>query len=109
MKKFDLIKDLNTLTTIPVTGLQKIADEACLVIADNTFEAHCVGETSSIDIGIGTLYIEKKDSSIAYHFIPCKKLEDYLKDVFNNKQSPLIDRANHVLSEKIIRAYKEFM
>ena len=55
---FKLINDISALTGISILALEKLTDKASLTIAHDVHESFAKKEsTTSIDIGIGQLFI----------------------------------------------------
>ena len=106
----DLLNDINQLTTIPRTTLDR------LVQLTNTDICHCVEEQllkqetiTDIDIGIGRLLIKLEGNEIFYKFIPSTQLEKNIITTIKTKESPLIQKAEKSLVDKIENVYKELI
>ena len=106
----NLINDLTLLTGVSKNALDELTDKANLAIA------HCVFETlregnplTSIDIGVGTLYIKLEDENIKYRFVPNKNLEALVSQAATSKSSPLSNRAEMILNKRIQQTYKDLL
>lgn len=62
---------------------------------------------SSIDIGFGKLCILIEDNNVFYKFIPSHKFEEKLLHTITYKSSPLIEKADDLLVQKIKNTYKD--
>lgn len=62
---------------------------------------------SSIDIGFGKLCILIEDDDVFYKFIPSRKFEENLAHTITHKSSPLIEKADDLLVQKIKNTYKD--
>ena len=103
-----LITDLSTITTIPVSTLEKLHDKQQLCILHKVSENEKRGEPITyVDIGYGTLYIKHENDELRYKFIPSKSFEKDLKEVILSCQSPLISKAEEALKDKITNTYKD--
>ena len=108
--KTNLIKDLNTLTTIEVASLERLSDLSVKIICHDIYENFlAVDHISEIDIGIGTLLVSIEDDIVKYKFIPSTALEQMLTKTFDSKTSPLLKAADKALVDKIEQAYKELL
>lgn len=103
-----LVTDLSTITTIPVSTLEKLYDKQQLCILHKVSENEKRGEPITyVDIGPGTLYIKHENDELRYKFIPSKSFEKDLKEVILSGQSPLITKAEEALKDKITNTYKD--
>lgn len=105
-----LINDIEALTTIKSTTLDKMVS-----LSEDSI-AHCVLEnfvegksTTTIDIGIGLLYIKLSEEGIHYKFIPSKNLEENVTLALKSKSSPLQKRVDQALCDKIENTYKQLL
>lgn len=105
-----LINDLSALTTVSVHSLKELAEKANFTIAHTVFENIKSGNPlTTIDIGIGTLYIKLEDENIKYKFIPNKNLKALVCQAATSKESPLINEAEMVLNKRIEQTYKDLL
>lgn len=103
-----LISDMATITTIPVSTLEKLSNKCQACILHKLVESEKTGENiTSIDIGIGTLYIQHNFDEIKYKFIPSRSFENNVKNTINTGESPLVYMVEEALREKITNAYKD--
>ena len=106
----NLISDVSKLSNIPLATLFRIQDLEKILIAQYISESILIGqETTEIDTGLGKLLIRVSDSEIKYKFIPSKALDQQLINTVNSKTSPLIDKLENSVQEKIMRTYKEMI
>ena len=106
----NLISDVSKLSNIPLATLFRIQDLEKILIAQYISESILIGqETTEIDTGLGKLLIRVSDSEIKYKFIPSKALDQQLINTVNSKTSPLIDKLENSIQEKIMRTYKEMI
>lgn len=104
----NVIEDLSTLTTIPVTSLAKLIDKSILCIEDEVLNSFLNNEDIiSLNIGIGKLVIKIEENLIRYRFIPSKKLEDGVKEALASKKSSLETTVEQHLIDKILKTYKD--
>lgn len=102
------IKELNKITTIPESNLNKIFDWLELCISHNV----CVeneekpNEPIVLDIGIGNLTITIDSENIKYGFKPSMKLENQMINAADGID-PLAKVLEEKLSEKLLKIYKE--
>ena len=104
----DLIKDLSTLTTIPIAALNKLVNKSnyciCYDVKENLSNSE---NTTLIDIGIGTLSIILDDDTVYYKFKPSKELENSLKSTIMTGENPLVNVIDNTTKDKILNVYKE--
>lgn len=107
---YNLIKNISSITLIKSSILNKLVEisESCICdYALNTVEED--EDVFSIDIGIGTIYINILDNELQYKFVPDKKLEKKLIRTLDTKESPLVIEAENKLNQRIINTYKELL
>ena len=105
-----LINDLALLTTISVNALSLLNDRALSCICHSVYENLLSAEPlTSIDIGIGTLYIKCEEDEIKYKFIPSKKLEECVSLTVQDKCSPLVHQVETTLKDRIESTYKDLL
>lgn len=105
-----LAEDLAILTTLGKYSIEKIVRLAMLSIGHDVYEGIEEKEpVTEIDIGIGVLYIIIEEEQIKYKFVPSKQLENVVTSAVVNKQSPLANRAEDVLVQRVQAAYKELI
>ena len=103
-----LVADLSTITTIPLSTLEKLFSKQQLCILHKVSENEKRGEPITyVDIGPGTLYIKHENNELRYKFIPSKNFEKDLKEVVLSGQSPLITKVEEALKDKITNTYKD--
>lgn len=106
----NLVKDISTLTTIPVATLQKFVSLSESIISHAVFElVNTDNNITSINIGIGVLNIKVEAQSIQYKFIPSNKLEQLVRDTVVTKKSPLVTQVEDKLKDKVLNVYKELL
>lgn len=106
----DLIKDISTITTIPVLTLEKLIDRAQWIICDSIENSLQNKENVvEIDIGLGKLIIKVETDNVFYKFIPSNSFEKDIIDTVVNKKNPLQINAEESLGKKFATIYKEFI
>lgn len=105
---YNLNQDLSQLTTVPKLQLDNMVKTSLDIICHNVQESLSAKETiTTIDIGIGTLYIKVEGEEIKYKFIPSHRLENGIKYTVTTGESPLIDAVANVLKDRICNTYKD--
>lgn len=105
---YNMLNDLSTLTTIQTNSLDKLFNKCKMLICDYIVQDNlCKTNTTSIDIGIGTVVINMQDHELNYKFIPSNDLEDMLVECIKTKNSPLVNTIEKTLSDRITKAYKD--
>ena len=106
----NLIEDTAKLTDVSSKTLLKFIPIFNYSIGHAVHESCCARSTvTEIDLGYGELHIRIEDEGIRYKFIPSKELEKILVKTVTTKQSPIIDKIDKDLQEKIDLAYKELI
>lgn len=106
----ELINDVAKLTDVSSKTLAKFIPVSNYSIGHAVHESWCrQSDLTEIDLGYGELHIKIDDNGIRYKFIPSKELEKILVKTITTKQSPIIDKIDKDLQEKIDRAYKELI
>lgn len=106
----NILVDLATLTTIPLTSLERLVDLSTASMCHSVEESLIQGETlTMIDIGIGKLGIKLEDNAILYKFIPSTDFEDSIKKTVLSGKSPLTLKVESTLKDKITKTYKDFI
>ena len=106
----NLIDDISKLTDVPCKTLNKFVPIANHCIGHAVHESYCSqSDITEIDLGYGELHIKVDASGIRYRFIPSKELETLLVKTITTKRSPIIEKVEKDLQEKIERAYKELL
>lgn len=106
----NLIEDLSTLTTITRSALEKLVLNSQRCIGHSVLENFLNKEPlTSIDIGIGTLYVKLEGDMVKYKFTPSKELDETICHTIINKQSPIVSTLEHTLKERIENTYKELL
>ena len=107
---FDAIKDIQKLTTIPGTTLDKVIDLIKDSICSDILEVIDNGQqTCNVDIGIGNIQLLFCDECIKYKFIPSQSLESRLRDTISTGIDPIEKRLENKITEKLVGAYKEML
>lgn len=106
----NIVEDVSILTTIPKKSLDRIIEKSHSCICHSVYENLCEHELlTELNIGIGTLYIKLENENVLYKFVPCKKLDESVKETFRNKKSPLVKKVEDALSTRIVHTYKDMM
>ena len=105
-----MIDDLAKITTIPVYTIKKLFNNLIICICHKVLENYLDKITDTcVDLGFGKLCLSIEEDEIIYKFIPSQKFESTLIDTLKTKQSPLITKAEKILTNKIINTYKELL
>ena len=107
----DLIDNLSKVSTVPKVQLEELVEKLDLCIAH---EATQIAETydmnqQELDIGIGVLKLKYTQEGISYRFIPSKKLEKMIIQGIKSGNSPLTTLCENVLTDKILKTYKDLL
>ena len=106
----NLMDNLGSLTLIKSSILTKLVDVSENCICDyilNTIEED--EDITSINIGIGNIYINISDDELNYKFIPNKKLEKKILKTIDTGESPLVMSIEDKLNQRILNTYKELL
>jgi hypothetical protein len=105
-----LSEELSTLTTIPTTALNKLADKATYCICEDVLEDKIKQNyITDIDISIGVITITRTEDSIKYKFTPSAKLNDAIVTTVTEGKSPLTKAVEDSLVDKITNVYKNLL
>lgn len=105
-----IINDLATITTIPVSSLQKLKEKEIYLICNSVEESTIQGNTiTEINIGIGNIIIAIEDGFVTYKFTPSTKLEKNLVETILKKKNPLTNIFEEALTSKIVNTYKDML
>lgn len=106
----NLVEDVSKLTDVPDKTLDKFTGiiEYCIAhaICESCFNNNHITE---IDVGFGEIHIKTDADGVRYRFLPSKNLEKMIVESIVNKRSPIIQKIDKSLQEKIDRAYKELI
>ena len=106
MKRY-LLKDISSLTNIKDKIINKMSTISELCICDYINELDMIDEdVLDIDIGIGVISILIIEDEIQYSFSPSTLLEKSMIKTIETKQSPLINKLEINLENKINSTYK---
>jgi hypothetical protein len=104
----NVIQDVSTLTTIPLSSLQKLVGKGQDCICHSVYESILNNEeVTELDIGIGTLYIQCNSEEARYKFIPSLMLEKQVRETAQTRESPVILNVEEKLKDKIMYVYKD--
>lgn len=102
-----LLNDLSILTTISVRDLKKLLEKSTLCIADAVNDSKIKNEDiTSIDIGVGTLYVKIIGNEVKYKFVG----NDYLNKILieaTKENNKLENKLEKTLVDRITNLYKE--
>ena len=102
-----VIDDLQTLTNIPKSSFEQLIDKVDYIISHAVFESRKSGETfTEIDVGIGFVNILDEGDCIKYKFIPSSTLEKRISSTIKSNESPLIEKVESTLQQKVMNVYK---
>lgn len=107
---YSLIEDLASITTLPISSLQKLCSKSIFCICNCIEEDKLKNESlTEINIGIGNLQINNINNNIQYRFIPNKKFEEAIRTTLIDGKNPLTDALEESLVNKILHAYKDLL
>ena len=105
-----LTEDLSLLTNVSEQTLKKFIPFINYSICHAVFEDECENNSvTEIDLGFGVLLLKNEGSTLRYRFIPSKELEKNLIQTVARKTSPIIQKAEDNLQDKLQKAYKELL
>lgn len=106
----NITKDISNITTIPYATLGKLHSLSTSCICHAVQETRLLnGNLTSVDIGIGTLYIKTTEDEIKYKFIPSSKLEKSVMETVKTGKSPLVSKVEETLKDRVMNVYKELL
>ena len=111
--EYDIIKDINTLTTIPEKTLAKLIQKTIYCICEAVLEDIKKDEKpiTTVNIGIGKLYIgydpSYRENGIKFKFKPSDTFDKALGQTIDNKLNLLGDALSASLAQKFEDIYKE--
>ena len=107
----NIVQDISTLTTLPVSNIEDLAEIIIDCICHDVLEGKLTNsELVTISLGkIGKLLISLTDSELKYKFIPSKYLEENLITTLNSNESSLEKRLEQNLDKRIIAAYNDLL
>lgn len=103
-----IIKNISTLTSIPVSALDRLVDISNHCIS-NSFYHSLISDSdiTEIDLGIGVLMIKKDNDALKFKFVPSAKLREELTEVLKTKKSTLTKVLEDSLKEAVTNTYKD--
>ena len=101
---YRLIEDVALLTQINPKILNKIVDASQEAILFK-FKDMEEGSTEIIDIGFGTINVQKTYDELVFNFVPSSYIQEHIYDV----KSTLEQRVEDKLTKKILSTYKELI
>lgn len=104
------LTDLEKLTQIKATTLEKLVSCLEYIIVDNVSEKNMLATNDSIinlDIGIGVLTIAVVDDNVKYYFKPSSSLEKGLINAINNNENILETKLTNSINSHIYKVYKD--
>ena len=107
---YNLLKDISTVTTVPLSTLTHLSDVACKCISHAVVE--CIKSNQNIctvDIGIGTLSMTVDKDDLQFKFVPSMQLQKTIFNAVNTKESELVEAIEDVIKQKVVSAYKNFL
>lgn len=106
----EIIKDLNSLTSIPEKILEKLSDNILFLILQDLEETLTKKENiCEINLNLGTLIISIEEEELKFKFIPSKKLEkEILKTLELNENSMTQILTNNMVNA-LEKTYKELL
>lgn len=102
-----ILNDIADLTSLPKTLSKDIVPIMESAIAHRVLESTLTGESlTTVDLGIGMLYIKIEGTAVKYRFVPTKKMEEEVAKVLVTKTSPVERKLEQSLLNKLESAYK---
>ena len=106
----NLLNDISVLTNVSESTLKKFTPIINNCIGHAVHETECAKEDiTKIDLSIGQLIIKISYDGIHYRFVPSKELENILVKTVTTGSSPILDKLETNLQQKIDRTYKELL
>ena len=107
----DILKDISTMTAIPMEQFIKLTKDMELSIEYAVKEAYINADKKDtvvdLDIGIGRLILAIKNKEIHYKFVPSQSLHRGLQKI--DSPDSFTGELEEKIRTKFIRAYKELM
>lgn len=105
-----LIEDIALLTNVSEKTLDKFVPICNYCIGHSVHEHLCSKkDIIEIDLGFGELHLKVDSDEIRYKFIPSKELEAAVITAAVKNTSPIINKIETSLQEKLDRTYKELL
>ncbi len=105
---YSLAEDLSVLTGVAKSNIETLVNRAVSIIGHDVAESLCNKEfVTEVDIGIGTLVISIQQDQIMYRFVPTKKLEGIVNNVYKTGTSPILLEVDDTLGRRIANTYKD--
>lgn len=105
--KFDLAQDVKIFSTLTYTDQQRYYALVKKLISGYVVEDE--DEITEIDIGIGSLYIQKNTDGIKYKFVPSGDFESILINSIKSEKQPVVEGLESEISKIILHAYKDLL
>ena len=106
----NLIEDVAILTDVSEKTLNKFIPIIDYAICHAIHESQCAHESlTDIDLGYGTLTLKLTNDELWYKFTPSKELEKMILLTLTTHKSPIVNKIENDLQDKIDRAYKELL
>lgn len=106
----DVVEDVSRLTLIPRTSLDSLVEKANYSICHSIEESLIKNESiTEVNISIGKISIFVDNETIKYRFEPSRSLEDAIKETVISKKSPLVNKIEESLVDKITNVYKDLL
>ena len=106
----DIVEDVSKLTLIPRTSLDCLIEKANYSICHSIEESQIENKTiTEVNIGVGKISIFVDNETIKYRFEPSRSLEDSIKETVTSKKSPLVNKVEESLVDRITNVYKDLL
>ena len=103
-----LIDDLSTLSSVATANLVSLCRLSEAIISHSVAESMRDGEeVTSVDIGIGTLYLKNTEDGVKYKFTPSSRMSKTIESTFKDGNSRLVYETDEVLGRRIMNTYKD--
>ena len=113
--KYNLLEDLQKITTIPMTSLLKLEKKSIALMCDYMDSSLARDDKKiTVNIGIGTLIFivgknENDDDTINYKFIPSPEFEKSIINTFIDGQNPFVEMLNEDVCKQVLGMYKNLL
>lgn len=106
----NLLKDISVLTDVSENTLKKFIPIITYCISHAVYESVCEKQdVVDIDLETGQLKIKIDSDGIKYRFVPSKDLEKLILQTVTTRNSPILNKLENNLQNKIDRSFKELL
>ena len=106
--KYDMLKDLSTVTGIKLANLQPVVVKQIKLMAHDVFNTvNSDEDVAEVDIGIGTIQIKIGEENCFYRFIPCAKLSQAIEHTVKTNEDVLVTALEEAVAARFEKTYRE--